>query len=98
MRRETRGFADDTELAEIASMGVCVNLDAGRPLMAAALHPVARAAWDRVAGGGGPHDLLRAARRARRDLRLAVGAETERRFLESVIVHSRARKIAADRG
>lgn len=98
MGRETRGFADDTELAEVASMGVCANLHAGRPLMAAALQPVARAAWDRVAGGGGPDDLLRAARRARRDLRLAVGAETERRFLASVIAHARPRKIAADRG
>lgn len=98
MNDRSRGFADDTELAEVASMGVCINLHAGQPLLAAALQPVARAAWDRVAGGGGPDALLREARRARRDLRLAVGAETERRFLESVIAHARGRKIAGDRG
>lgn len=84
-----RGFADDTELAEIATLGVCVNLQVGEPLLAAALQPVAATAWARLAGDAAPDDLLREARRARRELRMAAGAVTERRFLDSVIRHAR---------
>jgi hypothetical protein len=107
MGRRGRGFASRTELAEVATMGVCVNLDLGDAHLAAVLQPVARAAWGRVAEGGGPEELRREARRARRRLRLAVGATTERRFLEAVIAHARseratptagARKIAGNRG
>jgi hypothetical protein len=106
MARCGRGFSDDTELAEVATLGVCVNLGAGDAHLAATLQPVARAAWERVAEGSGPEELLREARRARRRLRLAVGATTERRFLDAVIAHARrearraasARKIGDDRG
>jgi len=95
MGRRARGFSSRTELAEVATMGVCVNLDVGDPHLAAALQPVARAAWARVADGGGPDELLREARRARRRLRLAVGATTERRFVEAVIAHARAEQVTA---
>ena len=90
MGGRARGFASRTELAEVATMGVCVNLDAGDVHLAAVLQPVARAAWARVAEGGGPDELLREARRARRRLKLAVGATIERRFLDAVIAHARA--------
>lgn len=94
-RRARRfAFASETELAEVATMGVCVNLDVDRPFLASALQPVARAAWARVADGGGPDELLREARVARRSLRLAVGAATERRFIEAVIAHARAERAA----
>jgi len=90
-----KGFSSATELAELATLGVCVNLDVGDPHLAAALQPVARAAWARVADGGGPDELLHEARRARRRLRLAVGATTERRFLEAVIHHARAQRTGS---
>lgn len=92
MGRRARGFASETELAEVATMGVCVNLDVDEPFLASALQPVARAAWARVADGGGPDELLREARAAWRSLRLAVGAATERRFLDAVIAHARAER------
>jgi hypothetical protein len=101
-----RGFADDTELAEVASLGVRLNLEAGRIGLAAILQPVARAAWSRVAGDH-DDDLLAHAERARDALSLTVGAVTERRFLESVIAHATPavaegpgddRKILGDRG
>ena len=95
MGRRARGFASRTELAEVATMGVCANLDVGDPHLAAVLQPVARAAWARVAEGGGPDEILREARQARRRLRLAVGATTERRFLDAVIVHARAEQATA---
>jgi len=81
-----QGFTDPTELAEYASLGVRVNIDAGRGELAAALQPVARAAWGRVAGGA--DDLVAEAERARDALRLTVGAIAERRFLERVIAYA----------
>ena len=107
MEREGRAFADDTELAETASLGVRLALDAGRGGMAAVLQPVARAAWARVEDGGDAGELLDACARAHDALRLRVGATGERRFLASVVAHltgagaARAgsgHKIDGDRG
>jgi hypothetical protein len=98
MGRRARGFSSRTELAEVATMGVCANLDVGDPHLAAVLQPVARAAWARVAEGGGPDEILREARRARRRLRLAVGATVERRFLDAVIAYARAERATASHG
>jgi len=79
-----RGFRDDLEVAEMATLGVCANLDFDQPLVAAALQPVARAAWE-LAGGEGDAETLRdelAAAEAR--LRDACFAQAERRFLQRV--------------
>jgi hypothetical protein len=81
-RRQT--FRDDLEVAEIATLGVCANLDFDQPLVAAALQPVARAAWE-LAGGEGDAEILRrevAVAEAR--LRDACFAQMERRFLRRV--------------
>lgn len=107
MEREGWAFADDTELAEMATLGVRLALDAGRGAMASVLQPVARAAWARVEDGGDPADLLEEVARAHETLRLRVGATGERRFLAAVVAHLTAsgaaragsgHKIDGDRG
>lgn len=102
-----RGYADDAEMAECATLGVRVNLDCGRGAMAALLQPVARAAWGRVEDGGDDGRLREECLHALDALRLRVGATAERRFLRSVLAHldrpaadrsDPARKIGDDRG
>jgi hypothetical protein len=107
MEGEGRAFADDTELAEMASLGVRLAVDAGRGAIASVLQPVARAAWARVEDGGDDGELLEECARAHAALRMRVGATGERRFLASVVAHltgpgaARAgsgHKIDGDRG
>ncbi|MEW6581286.1 MAG: hypothetical protein AB1416_00810 [Actinomycetota bacterium] len=84
MAGKKRGFRSDVEVAEIATQGVCVNLAVDEPLLAAALQPVARAAWGLVHGDTDPRELRREVARAERSLRLACFAQMERRFLKEV--------------
>lgn len=77
-------FTSDHEVAETATLGVCANLAVDEPLIAAALQPVARAAWE-LAGGEGDAEILRreiAAAESR--LRDTCFANMERRFLRRV--------------
>jgi hypothetical protein len=88
-------FRDDLELAETATAGVQINLVVGDALVAAALQPVARAAWGLVEDSSGPGELIREARAALRRLELVCGATCERRFLADVIAYARGREHPA---
>lgn len=77
-------FRNDLEVAEIATMCVCANLEFEETHVAAALQPVARAAWELVDGSGEVGLLRREVRKAESRLRLACFAQGERRFLKHV--------------
>ena len=83
-------FDSPTELAEIATAGVQVNLAAGDTLAAAALQPVARAAWALAADPTAAGELLAAARAAQAALAMACGMTGERRFLRDVVAYAAA--------
>ena len=78
-------FSSDTHLAEVATAGVRFNLAVGDELAAAALQPVARAAWGLVQDPADARPLGRSARRALRSLETVCGAMGERRFLGDVL-------------
>ena len=78
-------FRSPIQLAEVATAGVEYNLAVGDDLAAAALQPVARAAWGLVDDPDSSEELAAAAHDAETRLRLACGMVGERRFLSDVL-------------
>lgn len=83
----TSPFRSDVHLAEVATAGVRFNLAVGDDIAAAALQPVARAAWGLVDNPRATGDLEGAVRAAEDALAMACGMSGERRFLADVVVY-----------
>ena len=89
MNRSTRCFPSPTHLAEVATAGVQYNLAVGDRFAAAALQPVAAAAWEWVADPSARSQLEKAVRDAEAALAMACGVSGERQFLRDVVMHLR---------
>lgn len=78
-------FASATHVAEVATAGVTFNLGTGAWLVAAALQPVARTAWEFAHGVASKHALRAISLGGLERLATVCGAAAERTFLRDVV-------------